>query len=67
MASKSVTLLKPTVSIPVLNLRVGHVIVDGRHRTPIRTLEFCPSSMGRKLHVNGSDCYDGISRVNIEE
>lgn len=54
----------PTMTIPVIQMRLGMVIVEGHNRhTPITKLT--PCTQRDKVHVNGTMCYDYCASVDV--
>ena len=45
------------------NLAVGDIIVDGKTSIPV--YKITPCTQPRKIHVNGSNCYDNISNIEV--
>ena len=45
------------------NLAVGDIIADGKDT--IQVTKLGPCTQPRKIHVNGSNCYDNIAVIEI--
>lgn len=54
------------MQIPVTDLRIGHVLNEGKGLR-VETIDLCPGSKGRKIHVNSRLCSEVVGFVDVRK